>query len=78
MVCLEQLWGVFEESAGQRPEWLRVERVLGEGGVRKDNGAGRRQFKAGMEARREQEMREETPEWKPLRRGWCWGPEEFR
>ena len=55
-----------------------MDRVLGEWGVQKDNAAGRRQFKAGMEVRRRQETSKENPEWKALRRGWCWGPEEFR
>ena len=45
-----------------------MHRVLGEWGIPGNNGAGRRQ----------QEMCKENPEWKPLRRTWCWGPNDFR
>ena len=71
-------FGVYLKRASQRPEWLRVDRVLGEWGIQEDNSAGRRQFQAGMEARREQERIKESREWKSLRRGWCLGPEDFR
>lgn len=66
------------KRASQRPAWLRVDRVLGEWGIPEDKAAGRRQFQSGMEERRQQEMRKVNPEWKPLRRGWCWGSKEFR
>jgi REP element-mobilizing transposase RayT len=71
-------YGAYLKKASERPEWLRLDRVLGEWGIHEDDGAGRRQFQAGMEARRRQEMNQESGEWKSLRRGWCWGPKDFR
>jgi len=71
-------YGVYLKRLSQRPEWLRMDRLLGEWGIQEDNAAGRRQFEAGMEERRRQEMSKENPEWKPLHRGWCWGPKDFR
>ncbi len=66
------------QRASQRPEWLRVDRVLGEWGLQQDNAAGRRQFQTVMEERRRQEMSKEGLQWKPLRRRWCWGQKEFQ
>ena len=71
-------YDAYLREASRRPEWLRTDRVLGEWGIPEDNGAGRRQFQAGIEGRRQQEMCKENPEWKPLRRAWCWGPNDFR
>ena len=45
-------------------------------GILQDSAAGRQQFEPQMEARRLEETHEE--EFKPLRRGWCLGGEEFR
>ena len=45
-------------------------------GILQDSAAGRQQFERQMEARRLEEAHEE--EFKPLRRGWCLGGEEFR
>ena len=45
-------------------------------GILQDSAAGRQQFERQMEARRLAEAHEE--EFKPLRRGWCLGGEEFR
>jgi REP element-mobilizing transposase RayT len=59
----------------QRPAWLRVDRLLGEHGLRGDTKAARREFALRMEARRASEL---DPEWKPLRRGWCLGGKTFR
>jgi putative transposase len=59
----------------KRPRWLRVDRLLGEHGLPRDTKAARREFALRMEARRASES---DPEWKPLRRGWCWGGKEFR
>ena len=71
-------YGAYLKRARERPEWLRVDRVLGEWGIQEDNGAGRRQFQAGMEARQEQEGIKESGAWKSVRRGWCLGPNDFR
>jgi len=59
--------------ARQRPAWLRVDRLLGEHGLRADTPAARREFAgadggaAGLER-----------EWQRIRRGWCLGRPEFR
>jgi len=60
----------------KRPVWLRVDRLLGEHGIGKDNAEGRLEFERRMEARRWAEVSEETL--KGLRRGWCFGSAEFR
>jgi putative transposase len=59
-----------------RPTWMRVDRLLGEHGIQKDTAAGRQQFERRMEQRRLEETDER--EWKPLKRGWVLGSEEFR
>jgi hypothetical protein len=59
----------------QRPQWLRVDRLLGEKGIGRDSAAGRREFSRQMEVRRRQE---EGAEFDGVRRGWCLGSEEFR
>jgi REP element-mobilizing transposase RayT len=71
-------WPEYLLRPGKRRAWLRVDRVLGEWGVKADNAAGRRQLERGMEQRKEQEMRKAAEDWKALRRGWCWGPKTFR
>lgn len=66
---------VYLQSPSRRPVWLRVDRVLGEAGIRKDSAAGRQEFRQRMEMRRW----EEKPEmWKEVRRGWALGSEAFR
>ena len=55
---------------------MRVDRLLGEHGIQKDNAAGREQFEQRMERRRLEEA--DSEEWKPLERGWCLGSKEFR
>jgi putative transposase len=59
-----------------RPEWIRVDRLLGEHGIRRDTAAARQEFERRMEARRRQETDENTL--KVFRRGWCLGGEAFR
>jgi len=59
-----------------RPGWMRVDRLLGEHWIEQDTVAGRKEFTRRMERRRAEET--DAPEWKPLRRGWCLGSEEFR
>jgi REP element-mobilizing transposase RayT len=70
-------WSSFPLYVAERarPGWLRIDRLLGEWGIRWDEpGAGRR-FAAAVEARRQAESEQE---FKPLRRGWCFGSEGFR
>ena len=59
----------------RRPAWLRVDRLLGEWRIAKDNAAGRREFAQCMERRRSEGLSEE---FQPVKRGWCLGGEEFR
>jgi len=59
-----------------RPQWVRVDRLLGEHGLQEDTAASREEFERRMEARRLEEADEE--EIKALRRGWCLGSEPFR
>src|SRR4051812_14021953 len=68
-------YGKYLNAPKQRPEWLRVDRLLGEHGIAKDTPSGRREFAARMEERR---ARENPGECKQLRRGWFVGNEEFR
>lgn len=68
--------GWYLAAPGHRPEWLRVDRLLGEHGIRKDTSEGRLEFERRMEARRLTEADEESL--KGLRRGWCFGSGEFR
>jgi hypothetical protein len=71
-------WPEYLKSPGKRWPWLRVDRVLGEWGVKQDNAVGRRQLEQGMEQRKEAEVSRENSDWKKLRRGWCWGAKDFR
>jgi REP element-mobilizing transposase RayT len=59
----------------RRPEWLRVDRLFGELRILKDSAAGRQQFERHMEQRRQVE---DPEQWRALRRGWCFGEEQFR
>ena len=58
-----------------RPVWLRVDRLLGESGIRHDSPAGRSALE-----RRLEELRAPHSEtdFTPIRRGWCFGDESFR
>lgn len=62
-------------APGQRPGWLRTDRLLGEWGVPRDRVAGRRVFGEGMEARRREKR---AGKFKAVERGWCLGSEAFR
>jgi REP-associated tyrosine transposase len=76
---LEYPWssfGLYLAAPRQRPGWLRVDRLLGEHGIGQDNAAGRRLFERRLEARRVEPGLE--AQWKPLERGWCLGPPEFK
>ena len=52
-----------------------MDRVLGESGIAKDSAAGRREFERLMERRRGEET---EPKFARIRRGWCFGDEEFQ
>ncbi len=65
----------YLQTAARRPPWLRVDRLLGEHGIRKDDAAGRLEFEQRMEGRRHEP--DETA-WPVIRRGWCLGGKEFR
>jgi REP element-mobilizing transposase RayT len=74
----EYQWSSYPEylkTPGQRVNWLRVDRLLGEAGIPKDSRAGRRQFELRMEQRRQPT---DAKEWAKVRRGWYLGDEEFR
>ena len=76
---LEYPWssfGWYLAAAARRPSWLRVDRLLGEHGIQRDSEAGRKLFEQQMEKRRAQES--DGEEWEGIRRGWCFGPAEFR
>ena len=68
-------YGQYLTAPGERPPWLRVDRLLGEKGIAKDSAAGRRQLARQMERRRAQEGSTDDRE---VRRGWCLGSEAFR
>src|ERR1043165_8088404 len=71
-------WSSYPEylkRPGERPGWLRVERVLGELGIRRDDAAGRRDFAEGMEERR---RKDKPGEWKGIRRGWFLGGAQLK
>jgi nitroreductase len=65
----------YGRSAKNRWPWLRVERLLGEKGIAKDNPAGRAEFARQMGRRRAEEA---GADYGAVRRGWCLGGEEFR
>jgi REP element-mobilizing transposase RayT len=68
--------GWYLAACKHRPNWIRVDRLLGEHGIGADDAAGRKAFERRMETRRRQEMDE--AQYEPLRRGWCLGGEAFR
>ncbi len=59
-----------------RPDWIRVDRLLGEHGIQQDTPAGRQEFERQMEKRRLEEADEAAE--KPFRRGWCLGSDNFK
>lgn len=65
----------YLRAPSQRPGWLRVDRLLGECGIRRDDAAGRRAYAAALETRR---RREEPGEWQAVRRGWFLGGAELK
>jgi REP element-mobilizing transposase RayT len=71
-------FGHYLAAPDHRPAWLRVDRLLGEHGVQKDTAPGRARFEHRMEQRRREVGDEDAEEWKPLKRGWFLGSEEFK
>jgi REP element-mobilizing transposase RayT len=72
------VWSSYQyylRARTKRPDWLRVNRLLGEHGIPKDSVAGRRQFEARMERGR---AAEDGREYRLIRRGWCYGEKAFR
>ena len=65
---------LYLSRPSRRPAWLRVDRLLGECGIRRDDRKGRLEFQRIMEHRRA----EKPEDLNKLRRGWCWGGEDFR
>ena len=69
-------YGDYLKPPTKRPAWLRVDRVQGEHGIRRDDSRGRLEFARRMEGLR----MEKNPEsrFEEIRRGWRFGSEEFR
>lgn len=73
-------WSSFPEylkPTKRRVGWLRVDRLFGELGIRRDNSRGRREFGEIMAARCRVEGHAEEELWKGIRRGWKFGAEDF-
>jgi REP element-mobilizing transposase RayT len=68
-------WPQYLKSPGQRPEWLRVDRLLGEYRIPQDSAAGRRRLEEAVEQRR---GAEEGEEFKGIRRGWFLGDDTLK
>ena len=68
-------FGDYLKAPSRRPAWLRVDRVLGEHGIRRDDRAGRLELARRMELLRSEN--EEEAQYKEIRRGWRFGGEEF-
>ena len=78
MALSEFRWSSYPSylvAARQRPKWLRVDRVLGEHGIGRDDARGRREFSWRMEAQR-LDCRDDALESR-IRRGWQFGGEDF-
>ena len=68
-------WPEYLDETARRWKWLRVDRLLGEHGIPKDSPAGRRQLEASLEERR---AGEGELDYGNLRRGRCFGGDEFK
>lgn len=76
----DYVWSSFPEylkSQRRRVGWLRVERLFGELGIRRDSGRGRREFREMMAGRSREEGHAEEELWKGIRRGWKFGADDF-
>jgi hypothetical protein len=65
----------YLKSPRRRPEWMRVDRLLGEARIFADTFSSRKEFRLMMERRRSETI---GADWQPLRRGWWVGSTEFR
>jgi REP element-mobilizing transposase RayT len=68
--------GYYLAAPEHRPNWVRVDRLLGEHGLPGDTPAARQEFERRMEARRLEPGDEAGLQ--ALRRGWLLGSQEFR
>ena len=68
-------WPEYLKSPRRRWDWLRVDRLLGEYRVPKDNKAGRGYLERCVEERR---TSEDLRAYQAVRRGWCFGDKQFR
>ena len=68
-------WPEYLKRPGQRPVWLRVDRLLGEYRIPQDSAAGRRHLAECLEQRRDAEN---GNEYKAIRRGWFLGDEALK
>lgn len=66
-------WPEYLKRPRKRWPWLRVDRLLGEYQISRDNPAGRRQLEAEVEAKRAAEA-----DYRQVRRGWFLGTDAFR
>jgi REP element-mobilizing transposase RayT len=71
-------WPEYLKKPRKRFPWLKVNRLMGEWGVRQDTAAGRRLLEATLEQHRELDQARENNDLKRLRRGWCLGSKEFK
>jgi putative transposase len=68
------LW--YLTAPEHRPQWIAVQRLLGEHGIQQDTPTDRQEFERRMEAQRHQETDEEAL--RAMRRGWYLGSNNFR
>lgn len=68
-------WPDYLKTPSQRPDWLRVDRLLGEWRIPRDSTAGRRNLERQLENRRTQDV---EGSYRSIRRGWCFGSDAFR
>jgi putative transposase len=67
---------LYLAAPAHRPNWIRIDRLLGEHGLEQDTPVARQEFERRMEVRRCQEM--DSVDLKAFRRGWCVGSKEFK
>lgn len=69
-------FGYYLAAPEHRPQWIRVDRLLGEHGLQQDSVVARQEFERRTEARRLEPADEEAN--RALRRGWCLGSGDFK